>query len=368
MTLRALACLAVLAAPAGQVALAVDGWASASRDYRLRLPEDHASHPAYRIEWWYYTGHLRAGGGRRFGYQVTFFRIGVDPSPANPSVFAVRDLWMAHAAVTDVARGRHLSAERLNRAGAGWAGASSSHLRVWNDDWQAWRQDGRHHLRARDPRFGIELAAAEQGAPVLHGEAGYSQKGAAEGNASHYYSLTRMATTGHLAIGGERFAVTGTSWMDHEFGTSFLEPQTQGWDWLSVQLSDGSDLMLFQLRGSDGRAGAHSSGTVARAGRAPVRLGAGAFSMTPGRTWRSPGSGARYPVEWTIEIPQERLRVNVSPAVDAQEVTGTRSGVSYWEGLIDVAGTRDGRPVGGSGYLEMTGYAGRALGELISPP
>jgi predicted secreted hydrolase len=362
---RGLTALALLGAVSS---LAADAWKQASRDYRVQLPVDHASHPAYRIEWWYYTGNLETDRGRRFGYQVTFFRIGIDHTPMNPSTFSVRDLLMAHVAVTDPDGRRHLFAERLNRAGVGWAGASPRDLRVWNDDWEVRLEYGRHRLQARDPRFAIDLLATEDRPPVLHGEGGFSQKGASPGNATHYYSLTRMPTEGFLSLDGERFEVKGHSWMDHEFGTSFLEREQQGWDWFSLQLADGTDVMLFQLRRADGSVDPHSSGTIVNPGQASTRLAASEFSLTPGRVWASPGSGARYPVEWTIRVPREGLDLKVTPIVDGQELTGDRSRVSYWEGAIEVAGRRAGRPVTGRGYLEMTGYAGRALGELLNPP
>lgn len=345
-----------------------DAWKHASRDYAVRLPADHVSHPAYRIEWWYYTGNLETDRGRRFGYQVTFFRIGIDPTPVNPSKWSVRDLLMAHVAVTDASGGRHLFAERVSRAGVGWAGASQRDLRVWNDDWEVRLEYGRHRLQARDPRFAIDLLLAEDRPPVLHGDRGFSQKGSSPGNATHYYSLTRMPTEGFLTVDGERYAVRGDSWMDHEFGTSFLERQQQGWDWFSIQLADGTDLMMFQMRRTDGSLDPNSSGTLVRRGQPNARLGAKDFTLTPGRLWTSDQSGAKYPVEWRVSIPGDALDLRITPMIDGQELMGPRSGVSYWEGAIEVEGTRAGQPVKGRGYLEMTGYAGRALGELLTPP
>jgi predicted secreted hydrolase len=365
---RALTIVLLLAASPVLDALSPDAWKHASRDYVVRLPADHVSHPAYRIEWWYYTGNLETDRRRRFGYQVTFFRIGINLAPANPSIWSVRDLLMAHVAVTDADGGRHLFAERVSRAGAGWAGASQRDLHVWNEDWEARLDGGRHRLQARDPRFAIDLLAIEDRPPVLHGERGFSQKGASGGNATHYYSLTRMPTEGFLTIDGERYAVKGDSWMDHEFGTSFLEKNQQGWDWFSLQLADGTDLMMFQLRRVDGTLDPQSSGTIVRPGQPNRRLTAKDFTVTPGRLWTSPVSAARYPVEWRVSVPGEGLDLRVRPVVDAQELTGARSGVSYWEGAIDVEGTRAGQPAAGRGYLEMTGYAGRALGEWLSPP
>jgi predicted secreted hydrolase len=365
---RALVIVWLLAVSPMLGALASDPWKQAARDYVVRLPADHVSHPAYRIEWWYYTGSLDTDRGRRFGYQITFFRIGINLSPANPSIWSVRDLLMAHVAVTDAAGGRHLFAERVSRAGAGWAGASQRDLHVWNEDWEVRLESGRHRLQARDPRFAIDLVALEDRPPVLHGERGFSQKGSSVGNATHYYSLTRMPTEGFLTVDGERYAVKGDSWMDHEFGTSFLEKNQQGWDWFSLQLADGTDLMMFQLRRVDGTLDPQSSGTIVQPGQPNRRLTAKDFAVTPGRLWTSPVSGARYPVEWRVSVPSEGLDLRVRPVVDSQELTGARSGVSYWEGAIDVEGTRAGQPAAGRGYLEMTGYAGRALGEWLSPP
>ena len=366
---RAFVLVAVVLAASPMLAVPVaDPWKQASRDYVLRLPADHGSHPAHRIEWWYYTGNLETDRGRRFGYQITFFRVGIDTAPINPSKWSVRDLLMAHVAVTDAAGGRHLFAERVSRAGVGWAGASPRDLRVWNEDWEVRLEYGRHRLQARDPRFAIDLLASEDRPPVLHGERGFSQKGSSAGNATHYYSLTRMPTEGFVTLDGERFAVKGDTWMDHEFGTSFLEIQQQGWDWFSIQMADGADLMMFQMRRADGSLDPHSSGTIVRPGQPNRRLVASDFTLTPGRLWGASGSAARYPVEWRISVPDEQLELRVRPIVDAQELTGARSGVSYWEGAIDVEGTRAGQPVTGRGYLEMTGYSGRALGEWLNPP
>jgi predicted secreted hydrolase len=361
---------AVLAmCPAGAAVAQQSGtWRNAEPGRALRLPADHASHPEYRIEWWYYTGNLTTTDGRRFGYQLTFFRIGVDPSPANPSRWAVRDLFMGHLAVTDVGRGRHRAVERLSRPGVGWAGARADGYRVWIDDWHVELQNGRHRLTAASasPAFAIDLSLGEGRPPVFHGNRGFSQKGSEPGNASHYYSLTRMPTSGTIRLVHERVAVAGASWMDHEFGSSFLEKTQGGWDWFSIQLDDGEDLMLYRLRGGDGSTDPRSSGTAVARNGFTTSLTAGAFTVTPGRRWASPTSGANYPVEWRIDVPGQQLALSLKPALDEQEMhAGLQSGIAYWEGAVDVAGTRNGRPVTGRGYLEMSGYSGRPLGELL---
>ena len=343
-------------------------WRSADPSYVLAFPRDHAAHPDYRIEWWYYTGNLEAAGGRRFGYQVTFFRAGIDRRPINPSRWAIRDLHMAHLAVTDVARGEHGVAERLNRAGIGWAGADPETLRVWNDGWSlAVEDDGAHRLVAAsdDGRLAVDLRLDATAPPVLHGRDGYSRKGAEPGNASHYYSLTRLPTAGRLTVGGESFDVTGASWMDHEFGSSFLEPAQAGWDWFSIQLDDGTDLMLYTMRRLDGSADPWSSGTVVTPAGV-TRLRAEEYRLVPGRRWTSPESGAAYPVAWRVVIPSLDVDLRAEAAVDAQELRTDRStGVTYWEGSIDVRGRRAGAEVAGRGYLEMTGYAGPPLSRVL---
>jgi predicted secreted hydrolase len=345
-------------------------WKAADPGYALVFPRDHAAHPDHRIEWWYYTGNLHvSGGGRRFGYQLTFFRVGVDRAPVNPSRWAVRDLYMAHFAVTDVESGSHHVAERLNRAGIGWAGASTETLHVWNDGWAVTLDERDRRIQrlaaSDDGGLAIDLRLDPAGPPVLHGVNGFSQKGAESGNASHYYSLTRLRTTGRLEVAGESFDVAGLSWMDHEFGTSFLEPAQAGWDWFSIQLDDGTDLMVYVMRRIDGARDARSSGTVVSAAGA-THLRADDFRLAPGRRWTSPASGAAYPVAWRIAVPPHGLELEVTAAVDAQELeTGRSTGVTYWEGAIDVRGTREGVPVAGSGYLEMTGYAGAPMSTVL---
>jgi predicted secreted hydrolase len=360
VTALALACV-----PAG--AAATRAWKQADPSYRIELPRDHAAHPDYRIEWWYYTGNLETDAGRRFGYQLTFFRVGVDPAPENPSRWAVRDLHIAHLAVTDVRGRRHRYAERLNRGGIGWAGAATDRYEVWNESWRATLgAQGEHLLRAGEGGLGLELRLEEGRPAVLHGEAGYSRKGAEPGNASHYYSLTRMPTRGVLTVEGERFEVSGLSWMDHEFGTSFLEPAQLGWDWFSVQLEDGTDLMLFQMRRTDGRRDPHSSGTLVEPGGRARHIGADEFTMTPLDTWRSAESGAEYPTAWRLELAAHGLLLEARAVVAAQELVTARStGIAYWEGAIEVTGTRGGRPARGRGYLEMTGYTGQPMSEVF---
>ena len=336
-----------------------DPWQRALPPFKFDFARDHSSHPDYKIEWWYYTGNLQTADGRRFGYQLTFFRVGIDFQPANPSRWAVRDLYTAHFAVSDLDRDNFRHAERMNRAGVGWAGADEKSYRVWNEDWEARHDpDGHHLLRASDATMAIELDLAPGKAPVIQGENGVSQKGDAPGNASHYYSLTRMPTRGTIIIDGQPIEVTGESWMDHEFGTSFLEPGQIGWDWLSIQLEDGTDLMLYQFRRADGKTDPHSNGMLVGTRGETSRLTSDQFTLTPLEFWDSPTSRARYPITWKIEIPGRGVVMTARAAIRDQELqTNESTRVTYWEGAITLEGSHRGR-----GYLEMTGYAGAAMG------
>ena len=356
------------------LALVLCGGASSRQEWRqavgvrpFSFPQDHGAHPEYRIEWWYYTGNLAAADGKMFGYQLTFFRIGADRKPENPSRWAVRDLFMAHLAVTDVNRRQFHFADRINRAGIGWAGADSGTLNVWNKGWRAYLdKEGVYRLRAREAGIGVDLALAPETAPVLHGDRGLSRKGSQAGNATYYYSITRLETRGSIVLDGKKIPARGLSWMDHEFGTSFLEEGQQGWDWASIQLDDGSDLMLYQLRRENGRRDPRSRGTLRDSSGVNFELHSDNFELQPGRIWRSQASGAAYPVEWKIRAPGRRLDLAVRAVVDDQELlTSQSAGIVYWEGAIEVSGKHDGKAVKGRGYLEMTGYAGPPLGGLM---
>jgi predicted secreted hydrolase len=356
---------ALLAARLAMAALAED-WKAAVEPHPFRFPQDHAAHEDHRIEWWYYTGNLQSSEGRRFGYQLTFFRTGVTREPENPSRWTVRDLYMAHFAISDIESKAFHFFERVSRRGIGWAGAATDRYHVWNGDWEVRLEGDRHRLVAQQEGCRIELTLAPGKPPVLHGEQGLSRKGPSEGNASHYYSYTRMETTGALSLEGRRYAVSGASWMDHEFSTSFLEAGQQGWDWFAIQFDDGRELMLYQIRRSDGTADPHSSGTLVARDGSSVHLRSDEFSLVPGRRWQSERSGAAYPVEWTIHVPGKDLKLAVRAAFPGQEMNTTGStGIAYWEGAVVIEGRSDGRPVGGRGYLEMTGYAGKSLGRML---
>jgi predicted secreted hydrolase len=355
--LRVLPVLCVLFVPSSYAQ-----WKQAEAGYTFAFPRDHASHPEYKIEWWYYTGNLDTKDGRRFGYHVTFFRVGVDWAPANPSKWAVRDVFMTHLAVSDVKGQRYRFNEKLTRGGPGLAGAAGDQYRVWNEDWLGTLDaSGRHVLTLAAKNASVDFVLDEGKRAVSHGIGGLSQKGARAGNASHYYSLTRMPTRGTITIDGESFEVAGDSWMDHEFGTTFLEPEQKGWDWLSIQLTDGRELMLYRFRREDGSDDPRSSGTVIAKDGQATHLTNTDFTLTPNAPFFTSKNGAKYPLNWTLKIPSQKLDLTIATPLQNQELTLERStGVAYWEGLIDVSGSSTGR-----GYLEMTGYYG-SLGGVLS--
>lgn len=347
-------------------ALGDEPWATAIRPRDFAFPADHAAHEDYRIEWWYYTGNLESEDGRRFGYQLTFFRTGLHKDPTNPSKWTVRDLYTAHFAISDVSNKKHYALQRNNRRGIGRAGADTESYRVWNGNWEVVLSGEDHELRAADADVAIDLRLSPQKPPVLHGNAGLSQKGASPGNASHYYSFTRLATQGQVRIENETFKVTGGSWMDHEFSTSFLEPGQLGWDWMAIQLDSGEDLMLYRMRRTDGTTDPYSSGSLISQSGACRHLAATDYTMTPLETWKSPHTGALYPLRWRVEIPSLNYDLEITPAFDSQEMTTAETtGISYWEGAIDVRGTGPQAQVRGRGYMELTGYVGQGLGTLF---
>ncbi len=371
--LAGLLALAASARPAGSSPGAAPrdsaGYLDAVAPYRFRFPRDHAAHPDYRTEWWYVTGRLegRSGGpaaGRRFGFELTFFRVGLDTSWRRvASAWAPRELILAHLAVTDESGRRFRFAERAARPALGLAGADTARMRVWIGDWSAsWARDTLR-LRARDGPIGVELALAPRRAPVAHGAAGVSRKSAGAAYASHYYSMTRLAASGSLRWNGHDLPARGVAWMDHEFGSGELAPGQVGWDWLGLRLDDGRDLMLYRLRLAGGGTEPASSGTLVEPDGRARTLPLGTWRIDETARWTSRASGATYPAGWRIVVPSAELDLAVQPTVADQELRTTGStGVTYWEGSVTVAGRSRGRAVRGEGYVELTGYVGRPPG------
>jgi predicted secreted hydrolase len=326
--------------------------------YQYQFPRDHFAHPDYRTEWWYYTGNVKSADGHRFGFELTFFRQGTSRQPLRNVNWGVRDLYLAHFAVSDLNAQKFHYTQRVNRAGPGIAGISAEAERVWNGNWQAqWSSDAQQ-LQGIAEDFSIRLSLRPDKPPIVHGQHGVSQKGAGAGHASHYISLTRLITTGAIEVGGKSYDVQGASWMDHEFSTDSLAPDEVGWDWLSIQLNDNTDLMLYRLRHKDGTADPYSSGTYVDAEGRAKSLGVYDFSMQAlDESWTSPESGTRYPTAWRVTIPAVALDLKIRTPMQSQELAGkTRLSPSYWEGAVDISGKRGSSPISGAGYLEMTGY------------
>ena len=340
-------------------ALCAAAWAQqyqpALPGYHYEFPRDNFNHPDYQTEWWYYTGNLRAKDGHRFGFELTFFRQGVSRE-ANPSPWYIRDLYMAHLALSDISGGLYYATERINRAGPGIAGVDAESETIWNGNWQTILGGNAHKLRGIGDNFSFELSVAPQKQPVIQGQDGVSQKAEGAGHASHYVSFTRMKTSGTVQLNGSKYEVDGDAWMDHEFFSDAMDDDEVGWDWLSLQLDDNSELMLYRLRHKDGSVDPYSSGTYVDSRGGTLHLALRGFSMTQsGATWKSTQTGASYPIAWSVSVPELKLQIEISTPLKSQEFV-SRVGPSYWEGAIDVQGLHGNEPVRGSGYLEMTGY------------
>jgi len=324
------------------------------------FPDDHGPHPEYRNEWWYVTGNLDSTRGKRFGFELTIFRFALAPAGGEErtttSAWAASQVYIGHFAVTDVNAEQFHVAQRYARGALGLAGAESAPYRVWVEDWQvqeAAEGKGGWNLYAADQ--GVELSVSLEAlkAPVLNGIDGLSQKSPARGNASYYYSVPRLRALGSLSIAGDRHEVSGLAWLDREWGSSALSREQEGWDWFALQLSDGSDLMYYNLRRTDGTADPHSAGTWMPGEQDSVYLSRDDVTIDVRDFWDSP-HGGRYPMGWTITIPRLDLELQVDPVLEAQELD---TSIRYWEGAVDVAGVRSGRSVDGRGYVELTGYA-----------
>ena len=324
---------------------------------RFEFPRDHGPHGRFRTEWWYFTGHLSTRAQRRFGFQLTFFRFALAPAPpSRPSRWASRDIYMAHFAVTDAETGGFHAFERFARGAAGLAGARAAPFRVWVEGWEAASAgEGFLPLRLRAARAAVALdLELRPGKPwVAQGDRGFSVKGDRPGNASCYYSFTRLPAAGSLRVDGDVHRVSGNAWLDREWSTSALGPGQAGWDWFAFHLEDGRDFMFYRIRRRDGAADPASAGVLVDAGGGVRRLAANDVDLEVLDTWTSPDGGAVYPGRWSVRAPALDLALEVEPFVDDQEHRGR---FRYWEGAVRVRGAA-GAPVSGSGYVELVGYA-----------
>ncbi|HEY2544947.1 MAG TPA: lipocalin-like domain-containing protein [Candidatus Acidoferrum sp.] len=349
--LAVVAALSILNPLAAQYRSAVPG-------YRFEFPRDYFDHPDFQTEWWYYTGNLKSANGRHFGFELTFFRQAISRDPAQAATWDVRDLYVAHLALSDLNGQQFYHFERINRAGPGIAGVSQSAARIWNGNWQIQWENTDQKLQAIERIFQLRLNLHPEKPPVIHGENGVSQKSEGAGHASYYISLTRLAATGQLELNGQRFEVSGLAWMDHEFFTHQLEADQVGWDWLSLQLDDNTELMLFHIRRKDGSVDPFSSATYIDAQGKSTHLRNTDFSLEPlAQSWTSPVTHGTYPIAWKIAVPKLEIALEAQTSLAAQELIGKTNIVpSYWEGAISLEGRRGSKPLSGVGYLEMTGY------------
>ncbi len=336
------------------------GFARAREPIEFQFPLDHGAHPDYRTEWWYYTGNLQSEAGDEYGYQFTIFRNALTPAEVDrASTLASNQVYMAHFAVSDGRAGEHSSFERFSRGAGGLAGAQGDpRFSVWLEDWSAREiAPGVVQILAQaqneDGPVAIDLTLRESRPPILQGEKGLHQKGPEPGNASYYYSLPGLQTTGTITTPTGAVAATGLSWMDHEFGTSALSGDALGWDWFSLQLDNGAALMLYEIRTPDGAPGIPVTGALAWPDGTQIPITEDDFTIMPGRTWTSPHTGFTYPVGWTIEIPGQQMRLEVTPLLEDQEMLLS---FVYWEGAVQAEGTMQGKPVTGRGFVELTGY------------
>lgn len=331
-----------------------DGFLKAIDVRSFNFPADHGPHPGYRHEWWYATGNLKNEGGRKFGYELTFFRLALAPEKerrVDQSKWKTQLAFAAHFAVTDVERGTFSFFHRYSRGDGRLAGATTS--RVWLDDWTLTQENGDWTIKAGEDDTRLNLQLKQIKTPVLNGEDGLSRKSKTVGNATYYYTLPRLQSSGTLEIGDETFDVSGLTWLDREWGTSALSPDQQGWDWYALHLSDGSDLMYYNLRNMDGSRHPYSAGSWISPDGKKTALSAEDIEVQVTSFWDSP-LGGRYPSGWKLSWKEKDLELTIEPMIKNQELNTVPR---YWEGAVNVTGRVAGAPIDGAGYVELTGYS-----------
>jgi predicted secreted hydrolase len=318
----------------------------------VSLPHDFGAHPDFRTEWWYVTGWLETPDNKPLGFQITFFRSATDHDAGNPSRFAPKQLIIAHAALSDPALGKLVHEQKSAREGFGLAYARKGNTDVKLDDWTFVRsEDGRYRARLAGRDFSLDLILTPTQPPMLQGENGFSRKGPKPGQASYYYSEPQLKVEGGVTRNGKAATVTGTAWLDHEWSTTVLDPEAAGWDWVGANMDDGSALMVFRIRAKNGGILWSHAALRDKSGRV-TQFGPEQVEFVPSRTWRSPRTGATYPV--AVQIRTGSVKWELTPLQDDQELDSRQStGSVYWEGAVSIK--RDGEPAG-LGYLELTGY------------
>lgn len=321
------------------------------------FPQDHGAHPEYHIEWWYFTGNLHTAAERKFGYELTFFRFALTPElQKTASKWRNKQMYMAHFALTDVAAKQFYFAERFSRAGNNLAGAETEKYHVWLHDWKVEASDEGNtaiRLNAKTDDITISLQLKPEKKVALQGLDGFSQKNAQLGNASYYYSYTRMMTAGNIHIKQQSFDVTGSSWMDREWSSASLSPEQTGWDWFALQLSDHSDLMYYRFRRKDGKQDKNNAGAIFNADDSKISLNYADVTIKVLDHWQSPHTQVSYPSKWHLSIPRLGLELDVTPLISDQELNVR---YRYWEGAVSVSGQKYDQEISGQGYVELTGY------------
>lgn len=341
-------------------------WKIAEPGWRYEFPRDHRVHREFKTEWWYFTGNLFDEGGRRFGYELTFFRHGIQPAAErdpNSSRFVIDDLKFAHFAITDVGGEKFHFDQKTNRGAFGEAGFDQGQRLAWIENWNLNETEAGFDIAATADFGAVRLRLRAAKPPIIQGENGVSVKAAGGASASHYYSIPRLETSGEIVANNATQSVRGETWFDHEWSSSQLGKDEVGWDWLCLQWDDGSALMFYRMRLANGGVEPSSSGTWIAADGTATHLRASDFQMTPTIFWKSKASNAQYPIGWRIMLPGQRADFTIQAALENQELK--LGAITYWEGAIDANGTRDGKPIKGRGYLELTSYAGR-FGETLN--
>lgn len=337
------------------------GYARATGPVPFDFPADFGAHPDFKTEWWYFTGNLTSDQGRRFGYEMTIFRSALRPpdSLESASEWSTNQLYMGHFSLADPETGSFHAFERFSRGAAGLAGAESPPFRIWLEDWtmESISEDPSSlfplRLKALDEGVGIDLTLSAVKPMVLQGEQGWDPKGEGNGNASYYFSFTRIDTEGTISLPSGTVAVSGSSWKDHEWSTSALGDDEVGWDWFALQLDDDREIMFYQLRRQDGSQSPFTGGTLIDADGTYRHISPDEVRLQVEGAWESPVSGAQYPSGWNLSMPAEDLTLRINPVMPNQELNVS---VRYFEGAVDIAGSSKGQPISGVGYVELTGY------------
>ncbi len=337
-----------------------EGFARAMTPIKFEFPRDLGAHPEFRSEWWYFTGNLKTEDDRLFGYQFTIFRNAINPDSIDrQSDWSANQIYMAHLALTDVKNQKFYFFERFNRGAQKLTGAQASPLEIWLDDWRVEQIAAQIQyefpavsLIASDENISLRLNLTAAKPVVFQGDKGLSQKGQEPGNASYYYSFTRLKTKGNISVDDQQFAVQGNSWLDREWSTSALGKNQVGWDWFSLQLDDGREIMYYQIRNADGSLSKFSSGTFVEKNGTSRRIDFTEVKLTVLDYWQSP-FGDLYPAKWTMKIQEENVELTIIPNIANQELNVS---IRYWEGSVSFRGTSNGKFISGLGYVEMTGY------------